>query len=178
MSQNRAVPSSPVSPAPPVASPASPSPAAVDVAAAIVATAPVMSYTVVFSRPAERPASAAGPARRSDRETLAQAAVIGGWRRADGTVMPLLSSGFAVARTGRSMTVYMPSGGGGFYKHIEPKRVLLARPIVVNGKPVTHHDDPDGVEALDVLSDAILTAWGDANESGTTAWETPIPFTL
>lgn len=64
----------------------------------------------------------------------------------------------------RTVAVYMP---GSRWNHvISAGRIALSAPIVVDGRSITHEDDPNGVTAVGLLEDAIRNAWADATATG------------
>ena len=64
-------------------------------------------------------------------------------------------------KASRDLVVYLPAGGFGFNstKHVGPRMVPLATPIMVAGREVTHQDDPEAVKECDKLNTAIKEAW-------------------
>lgn len=80
--------------------------------------------------------------------------------------LPVMIHGLALSLRDRDRTiaVYMP--GPMYQRSIGPAQIALTQPIMVNGKHVTHADDPAGVKALADLEQAIRNAWATANASG------------
>lgn len=80
--------------------------------------------------------------------------------------LPITIHGLALSLRDRDRTiaVYMP--GPMYQRSIGPAQIALATPIVVNGKPVTHADDPAGTRAMTLLEQSIRDAWATANASG------------
>lgn len=64
----------------------------------------------------------------------------------------------------RTVAIYMP--GPMYQRSIGPAQIALAQPIVVNGKAVTHADDPAGTRDMAKLEQSIRDAWAMANASG------------
>ena len=78
---------------------------------------------------------------------------------------PIVMGGFTLTLDGRDITVYMP--GTQYSRSIKPRQIPIdGGPIEVNGKMVSHRDDPAGSKSLAALESAIRDAWADANASG------------
>ena len=102
---------------------------------------------------------------------LADAALLGCFGE-----VPIVIGGFTMTLDGRDVVVYMP--GSQYRRDVRPMQVPLATAIIVNGKPVTHADDPAGAKAIDKLADGIRDAWAAANGSGKDPFAGTWPLTL
>lgn len=138
-------------------------------------SAPASQYHVVFMAVEAKaePAAGAPAARKSSTVMLCQASIFGCLPG------PLALSGWGIGRDDRrEMRVYVPSAARGFYKHVEPGKIKLAAPMIVDGRRVEYQDDPDGVAALEHITDALLDAWAEANRGGVTRWGVRIPLAI
>lgn len=102
---------------------------------------------------------------------LADAALLGCFGE-----VPIILGGFTMTLDNRDVVVYMP--GSQYRRDVRPIQIALAKPIIVNGKPVSHEDDPAGAKAIDKLADGIRDAWAAANGSGKDPFSGTWPLTL